>query len=183
MCLSVRPSNQTVCVWIWGDKTGQTVQICTTKRGLGEICALTTASQQLLRMYLFAVKVRATNQCQYLSTFPLENDPKRSLDSCVPLAVFFFFFQHWAIKRLCSIILLAAKLLILAPPGEMEKPERRQALNGMEATMDTLVLYDNLGCVRNGILAYCPVHSAYCLFFFLKNSVWNRIQYTTNVSE
>ncbi len=66
-----------------GDKTGQTVQICTTKRGLGEICDLTTASQQLLRMYLFAIKVRATNQCKCLSTFPLENDPKLSLDSYV----------------------------------------------------------------------------------------------------
>lgn len=40
-------------------------------------------SQQFLRMCLFAVKARATNQCQSLSTFPLENDPKRSLDSYV----------------------------------------------------------------------------------------------------
>lgn len=43
-----------------------------------------------------------------------------------------------------SITMLAAKLLILSPPGELGKLERRQALNGMEATMDALVLYDNL---------------------------------------
>jgi len=56
-----------MCVCGSGDRTGQTVEICTTKRGLDEICALSTESQQLLRMCLFTVKVRAANQCQYFN--------------------------------------------------------------------------------------------------------------------
>lgn len=27
-------------------------------------------------------------------------------------------------------------------------------------------LKDGVGCVRNGILAHCPVHGAYCLLIF-----------------
>ncbi len=33
------------------------------------------------------------------------------------------------------------------------------------------------------LTVYCPVHGVYCLQFFLKNTVWNSIQYTTYVSE